>query len=209
MMACSQLTILLFLCLTLVGCKDYGKKQGEEPFYVHQIEVKQTSPFYGEWDYSFPFYSCELTINVDSTFKFHSQGCMGHSYTEGNWINDGDELILTSYSKYKQEVTPIEIIVTSVQTKPNKIRNKPKNSKSKYSYSFDPSSFNTTASFIWPDTSDIYFDKKRLRLRRSELIEIDENRIETKVIYNNRKFTSNTGLPKLPSLLPAIFDSIQ
>jgi hypothetical protein len=68
--------------------------------YVSKYPLIHPTSYFGEWSSSFPFYTSELIIKRDGTFKFHQQGCLGHSYSEGRWITNGTDIFLTSFEKY-------------------------------------------------------------------------------------------------------------
>ena len=77
------------------------------PGFDFRLPLVPVSPYikpvsvYGEWGYSIPFYTCNLSIKKDGTFSYNSQSCMHYQFCEGTWVRSGQDLILTSFEKYK------------------------------------------------------------------------------------------------------------
>jgi hypothetical protein len=191
-MSCIKYIVFIFCCISLTLCRNSVKRRSKEVQDNKLIKIDQSNLLVGEWYYSFPFYSSELTLNPDGSFKFHNQGCAGHGYTEGRWKDNEGELILTSYSKYNQEVRPSDM---KAQITPIELTHK--NSKLKNIYTIDSSSFNVTVSFKKSDTSNIYFRTKKFRISQGALIDIDENGKETDAIYRSSKSIINLNLSNI------------
>src|SRR5439155_23234447 len=122
-------------------------------FYPQQ----HATSYVTEWSYDFPFYSSELTIDNDGTFKFHDQGCTGHGYSEGKWTNYGSAILLTSFAKYSANESPKMIEVPSNR---NFSSSKHKKATGKTEFAIDPSIFDETVKyrFLASDTTNVYFD---------------------------------------------------
>ena len=58
----------------------------------------------GEWKYiNSIWYSSELTLQDNGTFKFHDQGCYGQKFSQGQWTNNNGIIQLTSFDTFKQK----------------------------------------------------------------------------------------------------------
>jgi len=68
-------------------------------------EYRAAGSMCGEWQYMSTniFYSAELTINGDGTFHYFDQSCLGKRFTEGKWIDNGLNQVLTSLDKYRND----------------------------------------------------------------------------------------------------------
>ena len=139
------------------------------------IHYSQKNEFIGTWVYTFPFYYSKLKIFKTGRFTYYDGGCMGKSYTEGNWEVIDGKLSLTSFSKYQIET------------------------KSTYTTWYDSSKIETNNAgtldsnytlirpmgikVTHPDTSNIYFNKKLFLKEKNSLIELDKNQSKTDVKY--------------------------
>lgn len=153
------------------------------PLTFASITIHPTS-YIGEWTYNFPFYTSELSISGDGSFRFHEQGCLGHGYSEGRWTNYGKGILLTSADKYAYN--------RHDEQKENKPKTPPstsgqKKSKDKVTFTIDTGSIANFNSF---DTSNVYFDKSFLRLDGDTLFQIENNGLKNGKKYvlakNNR-----------------------
>jgi hypothetical protein len=62
------------------------------------------NPLTGEWKYSNSiWYSSELTLQDNGTFKFQDQGCYGQKFSQGQWTNYNGVIQLTSFDTFKQK----------------------------------------------------------------------------------------------------------
>jgi len=149
----------------------------------------------GLWTYSFPFYSSQLIFRNDGTFSYHNQGCTGQGYTEGRWAQIGNEIVLTSFDKYKQEQQPVVVTeikpVEIAETEPAGItRHKKKKRKGGLivpDITFEFAKINYTSSIQWPDTSNIYFDHVRFIYDGSNLYEMEKDGTQKKYIATSDK----------------------
>ena len=68
------------------------------------IEIPTKNLLTGKWKYSSSiWYSSELTIQDNGTFKFHDQGCYGQKFTEGHWVVNNGIIQLTSFDTFKEK----------------------------------------------------------------------------------------------------------
>jgi hypothetical protein len=174
-------SILAFLILILTAqCTDERSdvtdthaKIDYKPQLNFAYNFLHPTSYYGEWSYSFPFYTTELFINRDGTFMFHDQGCMGHGYSEGRWLYCGTGILLTSFEKYATH-KPL-----AVEIKPGPVHStlKRKRIKNKIEYTLDPAIFNTvvTYGFSPVDTSNVYFNNAQFRLEGDTLYRLDKH----------------------------------
>ena len=73
--------------------RSYSQKADSLSLYCKEWRIYSLGLFFGG----------ELTINKNGTFKYHDQGCTRQSFTAGKWILADQDLILTSYKKYKNK----------------------------------------------------------------------------------------------------------
>ena len=67
-------------------------------------KTQTENPLTGEWKYSSSiWYSSELTLQDNGTFKFHDQGCYGQKFSQGQWTNNNGTILLTSFDTFKQK----------------------------------------------------------------------------------------------------------
>jgi hypothetical protein len=71
-----------------------------DPQYLFKNERKPLNSVIGDWQYGFPFYSCQLSLTKEGTFKFSETGCTGTVYTEGAWRMDQKMITLNSFNCY-------------------------------------------------------------------------------------------------------------
>jgi hypothetical protein len=201
------LIILILFRVVFLQCSQPEKPV--ENIRSDSPELISPNPLFATWEYSFPFYSSELIIDSNGTFKFYNGSCLGKGYSEGTWIRIGQELVLTSYDRYKKPrtVPTSTVVYTPVQNKKAKTK---QIKSSKDPFTFDMSEYSSEYSITtgyWPDTANLYFDHSRYRIGENVLVELDEEGRETKRVYNNGKITVNPGFikPTLPEVLqPAI-----
>ena len=121
--------------------------------------------YFGEWRYSFPFYSSELFINRDGTFKFHEQGCTGHGYSEGRWTTSAGDILLTSFENYSLNKPAIVEIKSGPE---------PATSKRKNKTQFLLDSL-IEVSYRSSDTSNVYFNNVRFTLEEDILYRLNDD----------------------------------
>jgi len=107
------------------------------------------------------FYSSELTLRPNGTFKFHDKGCTLQTFTEGKWVENDKGVFLTSFDAYK----PIEKAITFDTAQGISFDDLMKDSNNFHHLIFV--GFTDTGRLVIPgpnDTTKIYF--KNVRLQR-------------------------------------------
>jgi len=195
-----KLVSFAFIMALLTQCKHKADDHANAGFKIEPVKYRilSSTSFYpqqhatsyvGEWSYDFPFYSSELTIDNDGTFKFHDQGCTGHGYSEGKWTKYGSAILLTSFKKYSVNESPRMIEVPSHR---NSSSPKHKKAPGKTEFAIDSSLFDETVTyrFLGSDTTSVYFDNVLMILENDILYQLDKNgsKTDTKFILtkNNR-----------------------
>lgn len=124
------------------------------------------NPLIGEWHYqSTIWYTANLSILDDGAFKYHTQSCLGHTYSEGKWQNINGIVVLTSNDSFK----PKEI----VETQPSKADNV---KTSKVTFVLPEYVKNSTLSGP-NDTVGVYLSKEQVVLKGDSLYGIFTNKI--------------------------------
>lgn len=128
----------------------------------------------GEWIYNNTmWYSSELKLQNDGTFTFHDQGCYGQNFTEGQWTQDQDRIILSSYKTY---MTPQKI--TPVETVSKRVKRQYKNKKGVIEFTVEDLKEIAPPKFPGPhDTVPVYFDRVQLKLKGDTIYCADNNKI--------------------------------
>lgn len=119
------------------------------------------------------WYSSELTLRDNGTFKFHDQGCYGQQFSQGEWVNNNGTIVLTSFDSFKQKRQ-------TETNKPNEaIGRKKKTWKSKDSkieISIEDVKNVSLPGLPRPaDTIRVYFDGVQLQFRSDTLYGIDND----------------------------------
>ncbi len=122
----------------------------------------------GEWKYSNSiWYSSELTLQDNGTFKFHDQDCYGQKFSQGQWTNNNGTIILTSFDTFKQKVQTDTIKSTEVADQ-NKTKLKSKKGEAEIVFT----GLKDVPPPVLPrpnDTVRIYLNKIQLRLSNDTL----------------------------------------
>ena len=139
----------------------------------------------GEWEYNNTiWYSSELTLKDNGSFKFHDQGCMGQNFTEGSWTNNNGTILLSSYNSYR----PGEEAKTVTQSSNEPRSKKRKLKKGEVEYSFDAFKGVIIQKFPGPnDTLRICFDKVQLNLKGDTLYCVGNNKFITEHKFSRTK----------------------
>jgi hypothetical protein len=128
-------------------------------------------------------------ISENGFFAFHDQGCMGHSYTRGKWVRDGNDIVCTSFEMYKQERKPEWVVVEQHLPILKHRATKKQKGNTLLKYEFDPSGVSVTAyDKNWSDTTNIYFNHVRFRLEGGNLFMLDSTGFKT-----DEKFIATAG----------------
>lgn len=126
------------------------------------------NPLTGEWKYSNSiWYSSELTLQDNGTFKFHDQDCYGQKFSQGQWTNNNGIIQLTSFDSFKQKANT-EANKSNEATDQKKAKRKLKKGEVEYTFI----GFKDVPSPVIPgpnDTIRIYLDKVQLQLRNDTL----------------------------------------
>ena len=129
-------------------------------------KTQPENPFTGEWKYANTiWYSSELTLQDNGTFKFHDQGCYGQKFSQGQWTNINGIIQLTSFDTFKQK-KQTDIITEVVDQ--NKTKRKLKKGEVEYSFV----GFKDVPPPVLPgpnDTVRIYLDKIQMQLINNTL----------------------------------------
>ncbi len=142
------------------------------PSTKEQIET----PLTGEWQYSNSiWYSSELTLENNGTFKFHDQSCYGQKFSQGKWTYNNGVIQLTSFDIFKQKE----------QTEANKSnevieQKKPKRKLKKGEVEYSFVHFKDVPPPVSPgpnDTMLVFLDKIQLQLRNDTLYCIGSNKL--------------------------------
>ena len=122
----------------------------------------------GEWKYvNSIWYSSELTLQDNGTFKFHDQGCYGQKFSQGQWTNSNGTILLTSFDTFKEK-GQTEIIKSTEVAGQNRTKRKLK--KGEVEIVFTRFKDVPPPVLIGPnDTVRIYLNKIQLRLMNDTL----------------------------------------
>lgn len=194
---------ILSALFLIIGINCTSKKQQITKLQLPSPEQKILTSvgIAGEWHYNFPFYSSKLTLLENGIFHFFSRGCLGKSYSEGNWYYRGQYIICRSFDKYKEETKPLETIITSESASIPKAKGKKKSKQ--VDISIDLSQFNSTISYNFPDTSNTYLDNIRYRVGNGILQQLDQYGSFSDIKYKREGF--RTVPTTLPPVLPEIW----
>jgi hypothetical protein len=128
----------------------------------------------GEWKYSPSiWYSSELTLQDNGTFKFHDQGCYGQEFSQGKWANNDGTIVLTSFDTFKPK-RQTETNKPNETTARKKITWKSKDDKIEISIG-DVKNISLPRLPGPSDTIRIYFDRVQLQFRSDTLYGIDND----------------------------------
>ena len=144
------------------------------------------NPLTGEWKYSSSiWYSSELTLQDDGTFKFHDQGCYGQKFSQGKWSNNNGNIQLTSFDTFKQKEQTEKDKSNEVadQKKP---RRKLKKGEAEYTFI----GLKDIPPPVMPglnDTVRIYLDKVQLQLRNDTLYCVGSDKLPEEAKFHRTK----------------------
>lgn len=143
------------------------------------------SPLTGEWKYiNSIWYTSELTLQDNGTFKFHDQGCYGQRFSQGQWINNKGTILLTSFDAFKQK----EQTKISKPTEADEKKRKRKFKKGAQEYSFID--LEEVPPLVMPgpnDTIQVYLDNVQLQLRNDTLYCIGSNKLPEEAKFYRTK----------------------
>lgn len=86
----------------LTQCNTRRDNNSATQILLPSTKIQSESQLTGEWTYSYSiWYSSELTLQDNGTFKFHDQSCHGQMFSQGKWTNDNGIIQLTSFDAFK------------------------------------------------------------------------------------------------------------
>ena len=81
----------------LTQCNTKADRNSVAQILSHPFKTQSENPLTGEWKYSNSiWYSSELALQDNGTFKFHEQGCYGQKFSQGKWYYNNGIIHLTS-----------------------------------------------------------------------------------------------------------------
>ena len=93
---------LILVFLTQCNTKQNSKNTAQ--LLSPSVKTQSENPMTGEWKYvNSIWYSSELTLQDNGTFKFHDQGCYGQKFSQGQWTNSNGTILLTSFDIFKEK----------------------------------------------------------------------------------------------------------
>ncbi len=93
-----------FALILLTQCNTKTDGNSVTQILSPSAKTQSENPLTGEWKYSSSiWYSSELTLQENGTFKFHDQGCYGQKFSQGQWTNNNGTILLTSFDTFKQK----------------------------------------------------------------------------------------------------------
>ena len=88
----------------MTQCNTKQDSNSETQILSPSTKTQTENPLTGEWKYSNSiWYSSELTLQDNGTFKFHDQGCYGQKFSQGQWTNNNGLIQLISFDTFKQK----------------------------------------------------------------------------------------------------------
>ena len=170
----------------LTQCKTKQDNNSATQILSPSTKTQTENQLTGEWKYSNSiWYSSELTLQDDGTFKFHDQGCYGQKFSQGQWTNNNGTILLTSFDTFKQKEQTDTIKSTEVA---NQKKAKRKLKKGEVEYSFI--GFKDVPTPVLPgpnDTVRIYLNKVQLQLRNDTLYCIDSDKLPEEAKFHRTK----------------------
>ena len=149
-------------------------------------KTQTENPLIGEWKYSSSiWYSSELTLQDNGTFKFHDQGCYGQKFSQGQWVNNNGIIQLISFDTFKQE-EQAEVNKSNEIAEQKKAKRKLKKGEGEYSFV----GFKDVPLLALPgpnDTVRIYLDKVQLQLRNDILYCLGSDKLPEEAKFHRTK----------------------
>jgi len=131
------------------------------------------------------WYSSELTLQDNGTFKFHDQGCYGQKFSQGQWTNNNGIIQLTSFGTFKQK-EQTEANKSNEVADQKKAKRKLKKGEVEYSFV----GFKDVPPPVLPgpnDTVRIYLDKVQLHLRNDTLYCVGSDKLPEEAKFHRTK----------------------
>ena len=170
----------------LTQCITKQDSNSETQILSPSTKTQSENSLIGEWKYSNSiWYSSELTLQDNGTFKFHDQGCYGQKFSQGQWTNDNGIIQLTSFDTFKQnEQTEVNKSNEAADQKKEKRKLK----KGEVEYTFV--GFKDVPPPVIPgpnDTVRIYLDKVQLQLRNDTLYCVSSDKLPEEAKFHRTK----------------------
>jgi hypothetical protein len=170
----------------LTQCNTKQDSNSETEILSPLTETQTKNPLTGEWKYSKSiWYSSELTLRDNGTFKFHDQGCYGQKISQGQWTNTDGIIQLTSFHTFKQK-GQTEINKSHEVADQKKAEHKLKKGEVEYTFV----GLRDLSSPVIPgpnDTIRIYLDKVQLQLRNDTLYCIGSDKLPEEAKFYRTK----------------------
>jgi hypothetical protein len=165
-----------FALILLTQCNTKKDSNSVTQILSPSAKTQSENPLTGEWKYSNSiWYSSELTLQENGTFKFHDQGCYGQKFSQGQWTNNNGTILLTRLDTIKQKEQTDTISSTEVA---NQKKTKRKLKKGEVEIVFVGFKDVLTPVLSGPnDTLRIYLDKIQLRLSNDTLFCIGSDKL--------------------------------
>ena len=170
----------------LTQCNTNQDSNSAEQDLLPSTKTQTKSPLTGEWKYSNSiWYSSELTLQDDGTFKFHDQGCYGQKFSQGQWTNNNGTILLTSFDTFKQKEQTDTIKPTEVA---DQKKTKHKLNKGEVEYSFVGIKDVPPPVLPGPnDTVRIYLHKIQLKLSNDTLYCVGSDKLPEEAKFHRTK----------------------
>jgi hypothetical protein len=176
-------SLALFL---LTQCNTKQDSNSATQILSPSTKTQTENPLTGEWKYSNSiWYSSELTLQDNGTFKFHDQGCYGQKFSQGQWTNNNGTILLTSFDTFKQKEQTDTIKSTKVADQ-NKTKRKLKKGEIEIVFT----GFKDVPPPVLPgpnDTVRIYLNKIQLRLSNDTLYCVGSDKLPEGAKFHRTK----------------------
>src|SRR5215211_621784 len=88
----------------LTQCNTKQDSDSETHTLLRSTRTPSENLMTGEWKHNNTvWYTSELTLQDNGTFKFHDQGCYGQKFSQGYWTNNNGTIVLASFDNFKQK----------------------------------------------------------------------------------------------------------
>ncbi len=172
---CNLISASLTL-LFLTQCNTKQDSNSKTQIVSPSAKTQPENTLTGEWKYiNSIWYSSELTLQDNGTFKFHDQGCYGQKFSQGQWTNNNGTILLTSFDSFKQKEQTETIKSTEVS---DQRKTKRKLKKGEVEIVFTGFKDVPPPVLSGPnDTVRVYLNKIQLRLSNDTLFYIGSDKL--------------------------------
>jgi hypothetical protein len=175
-----------FALILLTQCNTKTDSNSVTQILSPSAKTESKNTLTGEWKYSNSiWYSSELTLQENGTFKFHDQGCYGQKFTQGQWTNNNGTILLTSFDTFKQKEQTETIKPKEVA---DQMKTKRKLKKGEVEISFV--GFKDVTPPVLPgpnDTVRIYLNKIQLQLSNDTLYCVGSDKLPEGAKFHRSK----------------------